>query len=75
MNNKYLHMKQVILNIPENKFQFFMELVKNLGFVKTSEEVIPEEHKQEVRRRIAASDKNPECLLDWEDVKNDFKLD
>lgn len=26
-------MKQVILNIKEGKFQFFMELVKNLDFV------------------------------------------
>lgn len=68
-------MKQVILNIPENKFQFFMELVKNLGFVKAADVSIPEEHKQEVRKRMAASDKNPERLLDWNDVKNDFKLD
>ncbi|OFY88672.1 MAG: hypothetical protein A3K10_16915 [Bacteroidetes bacterium RIFCSPLOWO2_12_FULL_31_6] len=68
-------MKQVILNIPESKFKFFMELVKNLGFVKTSEVSIPEEHKQEVRKRIAASDRNPERLIDWDNVKNDFKLD
>ncbi len=27
-------MKQVILNIPDNKYPFFMELVKSLGFVK-----------------------------------------
>ncbi|PIQ15609.1 MAG: hypothetical protein COW67_07545 [Flavobacteriales bacterium CG18_big_fil_WC_8_21_14_2_50_32_9] len=26
-------MKQIILNIPENKFQFFMELVKSFDFV------------------------------------------
>lgn len=31
-------MKQVVLNIPENKYPFFMELVKSLGFVKVSEE-------------------------------------
>lgn len=27
-------MKQITLNIPENKFQFFIELIQNLGFVK-----------------------------------------
>lgn len=27
-------MKQVTLNIPEKKYLFFMELIKNLGFVK-----------------------------------------
>lgn len=52
-----------------------MELVKNLGFVKAADVSIPEEHKQEVRKRIAASDKNPERLLDWDKIKNDFKLD
>ena len=32
-------MKQVVLNVPDNKYAFFMELVKNLGFVKIPEEV------------------------------------
>lgn len=68
-------MKQVTLNIPENKFNFFMELVKNLGFVKATEVSIPEEHKQEVRKRIAASDKSTEILLDWDNVKNEFRID
>ena len=36
---------------------------------------IPEEHKQIVRQRIEASKKNPEILLDWDDVKNSFILD
>jgi len=27
-------MKQVVLNVPDNKYPFFMELVKSLGFVK-----------------------------------------
>jgi len=27
-------MKQVVLDIPENKYPFFMELVKSLSFVK-----------------------------------------
>ena len=31
-------MKQITLNIPDNKYPFFMELVKSLGFVKVSEE-------------------------------------
>jgi len=31
-------MKQVILNIPDNKYTFFMELVKSLTFVKVTEE-------------------------------------
>jgi hypothetical protein len=31
-------MKQIILNVPDNKYQFFLELVKNLGFVKVKDE-------------------------------------
>jgi hypothetical protein len=32
-------MKQVVLNVPDNKYPFFMELVKSLGFVKIPGEV------------------------------------
>ena len=31
-------MKKVVLNIPDNKYPFFMELVKSLGFVKVTHE-------------------------------------
>jgi hypothetical protein len=31
-------MKQVVLNIPDSKYPFFMELVKSLSFVKVPEE-------------------------------------
>lgn len=34
-----LIMKQVVLNIPDNKYPFFMALIKNLGFVKIADEV------------------------------------
>ena len=35
--NKWI-MKQVVLNVPDNKYPFFMELVKSLGFVKVPDE-------------------------------------
>lgn len=31
-------MKQVTLNIPDNKYQFFLELVKSLNFVKVKDD-------------------------------------
>ena len=31
-------MKQITLNIPDNKYSFFMELIKSLGFVKVKDE-------------------------------------
>jgi len=33
-------MKQVTLHIPDNKYPFFIELVKSLGFVRLSDEVV-----------------------------------
>ncbi len=30
-------MKQITLKIPDNKYPFFLELIKNLGFVKVKE--------------------------------------
>lgn len=66
-------MKQVILNIPEKNYDFFMELIENLGFVEPSTIEIPEEHKNIVRKRIEDSNLNPERLLDWDEVKNDLK--
>jgi hypothetical protein len=32
-------MKQIVLNIPDNKYRFFMELIKSLDFVKIKKEV------------------------------------
>jgi hypothetical protein len=40
-------MKQVVLNIPDKKYPFFMELVKSLGFVKVPGEVKLSKNQQE----------------------------
>ena len=40
-------MKQVVLNVPDNKYPFFTELVKSLGFVKVSGEVKLTKNQQE----------------------------
>lgn len=40
-------MKQVVLNVPDNKYPFFMELVKNLGFVKVPGEAKLTKNQQE----------------------------
>ena len=40
-------MKQLIIHIPDNKYQFFMELIKSLGFIKVSEEVNLTKNQQE----------------------------
>ena len=66
---------RITLDIPDNKYQFFLELVRNLGFDKPIEIDIPEEHKAIVRKRIQKSEQNPDRLLDWEQVQDNFNLD
>ncbi len=58
---------KVTLEIPENKYQFFLELVSNLGFERVEEIYIPEEHKTIVRDRIKNS--NPEELIPWKEAR------
>lgn len=68
-------MKEVILKLPENRLTFFMELVEQLGFEVAGELEISEEHKAIVSDRIKKSNQNPERLLDWEQVQDNFQLD
>ena len=73
------NMTQFTVSIADNKVGIFLEFMKNLAFVKTVEKVedftISEEHKNIVRERVKESDKNPDLLLNWEEVKDDFILD
>jgi hypothetical protein len=68
-------MREVTLKIPEEKFEFYMELFGQLGLETELEYEIPEEHKEIVRERIKRSNENPDLLLDWEAVKDDFDLE
>ena len=72
-------MKQFTISIPDNKASIFLEFMKSISFINNIEEVddfiITEEHKKKVRDRIRKSKENPERLLDWDNVKDDFILD
>lgn len=67
-------MKQVTLHTPDNKYQFFIEFVENLGFDKAEEIHVPEEHKTIVRERTLKSKASPDRLLEWDHIKNDFRF-
>jgi hypothetical protein len=61
-------MKEIIVRIPDTKLSFFMELLKNLGIeVKGEDVVIPEEHKEIVRKRIKNA--NDENFTPWEEAR------
>ena len=68
-------MKEVTLKIPDQKFDFFMNLVKELGFEESEKVEIPEEHKKVVRERVKKSEDNPQRLVEWDEVKDNFKFD
>ncbi|MCB9447327.1 MAG: addiction module protein [Flavobacteriales bacterium] len=68
-------MKEVTVKIPDKRFGFFVELIKQLGLEVTEQPDIPEEHKAIVRERMKKSAQNPDRLLDWDKVKDDFRLD
>ena len=68
-------MKEVTLKVPEKKFGFFMELFKQLGLEVSGQAEISEEHKKIVRARISKSSQNPERLLAWDKVKDNFRLE
>jgi hypothetical protein len=64
-------MKEFIIRIPDNQSEFFLELVKGLGFTEVTEnEVTSEQDKELIFKRITSSKKGD--LLDWEEVKDRF---
>jgi hypothetical protein len=66
-------MKQVVLNIPDTNYEFFMELMKKLNFTPVEEDDadIPEEVKKMVIDRLNNSKR--ENLLTWEEAKAKLK--
>lgn len=68
-------MRQLTLNIEDNKYPFFLELLESMDFVRVQEEFdVSEEHKQMVRNRLKEIENKPERLLDWDKVKHQIKL-
>lgn len=60
-------MKKVTLNVPDQKFEFFMNLMNELGFEISEKIEIPEEHKRIVRERIQSE--NPDEMVSWENAR------
>ncbi len=68
-------MKTIVINVQDNKYQYFRELLESMDFAYIQDEIeIPEAHKKVVRERIQKINENPERLLDWNKVKRQIKL-
>lgn len=64
-------MKEVLLKIPDKKYNFFMELITQLGFEVAEVVEIPEEHKAIVRERIRTA--RPEEMVPWKEARKQFR--
>ena len=62
-------MKQVTVNIPEGKFDFFMELIRNLG-INTADVItdIPKWQKDLSLERAAELEKDPSKAIDFDSM-------
>jgi len=65
-------MREITLKVPDNNFPFFMQLIKQLGYIEVDEGVktVPEHHKKIIGERLKKLDKKK--FLDWDKVKDDF---
>jgi hypothetical protein len=62
----------ITLNFPDTKAGFIFELLRNLKFVTIEkDDEIPEWHKAILDERIAEYEKNPDDLIDWEDIEKE----
>jgi hypothetical protein len=62
-------MKQVVLNIPENKFDFFMEVFSRLG-LDVAEKTIPQWQQDLTLKRLEELDKDQSKAIDFDDMLN-----
>lgn len=67
-------MREVILKIPEERYEFIMELIANLGLEVEQEIEIPEWQKDIVRERIAEYKKNPDIAIPWKEARKQIKF-
>jgi len=71
-------MQQVTINVPDNKLDFFKELIHNLGFTQketTSQNVLTPRQIQLVEETRKQIKENPDTLLDWEDIQHQIDWD
>jgi hypothetical protein len=81
-------MKEITLQIPDNKFTFFMELVSSLDFIEAvepkssteelskvawQEETLSEDEKNMLLKRISQHESNPETIS-WEALEKEIQL-
>jgi hypothetical protein len=67
---KIKDMKIITLKIPDQKVNFFIELIEQLGFEVTDDIEIPDDHKSIVRERIKRA--KAEDMVSWKEARKQF---
>lgn len=68
-------MRQLNIKIPDNKYDSFIELIKELDYIEIEENLsLSDEQIKIVNDRTQKSLENPERILKWDDVKDSIKL-
>lgn len=66
-------MKEVTLKIPNDKYKFFIELVKQLGFeVENQQSEISEWQKKQLDKALEEHTSGKANYTDWQNIKNDL---
>ncbi len=66
-------MREVILKVPEERYDFVMELIENLGLEVENEIEIPEWHKNVLNERLEQYSSNPSEDRDADDALDDIE--
>lgn len=66
--------KEITLRVPQEKYDFVMGLIKELGLEVTQEIDIPEWHKQIVEERIAEYKRNPDSMIPWNEARKKLRF-
>ncbi len=65
-------MKEIILNVPDHKVNFVMELIEQLGLEIQQETEIPDEQQKEVNRRLDLVDSGEMSIRNWNEAKKEI---
>jgi hypothetical protein len=67
-------MKQITINVPDKQYDFFLQLLKQLGFNKTKADdfVLTPAHKKILDEALRDMEENPEDEKDWNSIKKNF---
>jgi len=66
-------MREVILKVPEERYDFVMELINSLGLEVERESEIPEWHKNVLNERLEQYSSNPGKGRDADDALDDIE--